>query len=159
MRYSQRLALVVLDQRIGADVLEDLPELLRIVGLQLDHPPDVDVADALEAERRQRPLDRLALRVEDALLGADQHSCLQKLSPVIRSYASMYFARVCSTTSAGRSGAGGFLSQPCSVAQSRTYCLSKDGGVTPGSQDAAGQKREESGVSTSSPSTTSAPAS
>ena len=29
--------------------------------------------------------------------------------------------------------AGGFLSQPVSLAQSRTYCLSKEGGVAPGS--------------------------
>jgi hypothetical protein len=45
----------------------------------------MDVADPLEAERRQRPLDRLALRVEDALLRADQDPRLQKLCPVIRS--------------------------------------------------------------------------
>jgi hypothetical protein len=45
----------------------------------------VDVLDALEAERRQRPLDRLALRVEDSLLGPDQDPRLQKLCPVIRS--------------------------------------------------------------------------
>jgi hypothetical protein len=41
--------------------------------------------DALEAERRQRPLDRLALRVEDPLLGPDQDPGLQKLCPVMRS--------------------------------------------------------------------------
>ena len=34
--------------------------------------------DALEAERRQRPLDGLALRVEDALLGPDQHARLHR---------------------------------------------------------------------------------
>jgi hypothetical protein len=79
------LDLVVLDQGIGEQLLAELAELLRIVGLELDHPPDVDVADALEAERRQRPLDRLALRVEDALLRADQDSRLQKLCPVMRS--------------------------------------------------------------------------
>jgi hypothetical protein len=43
------------------------------------------VADAVEAERRQRPLDRLALRVEDSLLGADQDPGLQKDRSVIRS--------------------------------------------------------------------------
>ena len=40
-------------------------------------------------------------------------------------------ARVCSTTSGGSSGAGGFLSQPWAVAQSRTYCLSKEGILDP----------------------------
>ena len=47
-------------------------ERVRVVGLELDQPPDPDVGDALEAERRQRPLDRLPLRIEDALLGPDQ---------------------------------------------------------------------------------------
>ena len=33
-----------------------------IFDVQLDQAADVDVGDALEAERRQRPLDGLALR-------------------------------------------------------------------------------------------------
>jgi hypothetical protein len=41
--------------------------------------------DPLEAECRQRPLDRLALRVEDPLLGPDQNPRFQKLRSVIRS--------------------------------------------------------------------------
>jgi hypothetical protein len=45
----------------------------------------VDVLDPLEAERRQRPLDRLALGVEDPLLGTDQDPSLQNFSSVIRS--------------------------------------------------------------------------
>ena len=45
---------------------------LGVVGLELDHPADPDVVDALEAERRQRPLDGLALGIEDPLLGPDQ---------------------------------------------------------------------------------------
>jgi hypothetical protein len=41
--------------------------------------------DAFEAERRQRPLDGLALRIEDALLGTNQDPGLQKDRSVIRS--------------------------------------------------------------------------
>jgi hypothetical protein len=79
------LNLVVLDQGVGEELLAELAELLRVLGLELDHPPDVDVLDPLEAERRQRSLNRLPLRVEDALLRADQDPSLQKLSPVMRS--------------------------------------------------------------------------
>jgi hypothetical protein len=79
------LDLVVLDQGVGEQLLAELVEPLRALGLELDHPPDVDLPDPLESERRQRPLDRLALGVEDPLLGPDQDASLQKLSPVIRS--------------------------------------------------------------------------
>jgi hypothetical protein len=48
-------------------------------------------------------------------------------SPEIRSNASMYFDRVWSTTSGGRAGGGLFLSQPLSMSQSRTNCLSNEG--------------------------------
>ena len=61
--------LEVLDQRVGEQLLAERVELGRVVGLELDQAADPDVRDALEAERRQRTLDRLALRVEDALLG------------------------------------------------------------------------------------------
>src|SRR4030067_398627 len=40
--------------------------------------------------------------------------------------------------------------QPAAPSQSRTYCLSKLGGLAPGRYWSAGQKRDESGVSTSS---------
>ena len=63
------------------------------------------------------------------------------------------------TTSSGIAGAGGALSQPVPEAQSRTYCLSNDGWPRPGSYSSAGQKREESGVQTSSPSVSSPSAS
>jgi hypothetical protein len=79
------LDLVVLDEGVREQLLAELAEALRILGLQLDHPADPHVLDALEAERRQRPLDRLALWVEDPLLGTDQDPGLQKLCPVIRS--------------------------------------------------------------------------
>src|SRR6478735_434748 len=75
-RRSKRLNLVVLDQGVGEQLLAELAEPLRALRLQLDHAADVDVLDALEAERRQRLLDGLALGVEDALLGADQHARL-----------------------------------------------------------------------------------
>ena len=47
-------------------------ELRRVLDVELDEPADVDVRDALEAERRQRALDRDALRIEDARLRADE---------------------------------------------------------------------------------------
>ena len=77
--------LEVLDQRVRKQLLAQLGEPLGILGLELDHAPHPDVLDALEAERRQRPLDRLALGVEDSLLGPDQDPGLQKLRSVIRS--------------------------------------------------------------------------
>ena len=45
------------------------------------------------------------------------------------------------------------LPEPIFSQKSRTYCLSKDGCGPPGAYWSAGQKREESGVSASSPST------
>jgi hypothetical protein len=77
--------LEVLDQRVGEQLLAELGQPLRPVGLQLDHAADPDVLDPIEAERRQRPLDRLALRVEDPLLGPDQDPGLQKERSVTRS--------------------------------------------------------------------------
>src|SRR3954466_505492 len=71
----------------------------------------------------------------------------------------MYRPRVASTTSDGSSGGGEARSQPDDVSQSRTYCLSNEGCTDPGDHVAAGQKRDESGVSTSSPSTRASPAS
>ena len=58
------------------------------------------------------------------------------------------------TTSGGSTGAGGVLFQPVFSRKSRTNCLSNDGGEPPGRYVSAGQKREESGVSTSSIQTT-----
>lgn len=60
----------------------------------------------------------------------------------------------------GGSGGGGsslWRSQPEAgeASQSRMICLSKDGWFRPGCHSSAGQKREESGVSTSSPITSS----
>ena len=52
--------------------------------------------------------------------------------------------------SAGSGGGGGCLSQGWPSSQSRSGCLSKDGGLVPGAQLSAGQNRDESGVSTSS---------
>ena len=79
------LYLEVLDQRVGEQLLAELGEPLRVLGLQLDHAPDPHVLDPLEAERRQRPLDRLALWVEDPLLRPDQDPRLQNDRSVIRS--------------------------------------------------------------------------
>src|SRR3954447_8497940 len=71
---ADNLDLVVLDERIGQELLAQRLELPLLGDVQLDEAPDVYVLDALEAERRERPLDRDALRVEDARLGADQHA-------------------------------------------------------------------------------------
>ena len=68
------LDLVVLDQRIGEQLLAHRRDLGRVLDVELDQPPDVDVRDALEAQRGQRALDGLALRVEDPGLGPDQHA-------------------------------------------------------------------------------------
>src|SRR3954468_17428694 len=72
--------LVILDQGIGEQLLAERVELRRIVDLQLNESPHPNVVDALEAERRKRPLDGLSLRVEDALLRADQHLGLHSVS-------------------------------------------------------------------------------
>ena len=57
-------------------------------------------------------------------------------------------------TISGGSGAGGVWSHPLWSSQSRRYCLSNEGGEVPGAQVSAGQNLDESGVHTSSPSTT-----
>src|SRR3954447_5804713 len=113
----------------------------------------------------ERGLDCGPLRVEDALLRPHEHGgphpsttfALSLYDPkgivVRRSKASMYFERVCATTSAGSSGPGSVLSQPVCSQKSRTNCLSKLSCVRPGSYESAGQKRDESGVRASSPST------
>ncbi|GIV20314.1 MAG: hypothetical protein KatS3mg023_2065 [Armatimonadota bacterium] len=58
--------------------------------------------------------------------------CRHNVLPVMRRYASRYFSAVFVTTSSGRLGAGGVLSQPVLSSQSRTYCLSKLGWERPG---------------------------
>jgi len=52
--------------------------------------------------------------------------------PLRRRNASRYFSTVLATTSGGSSGPGDFLFQPLASSQSRTYCLSKLGGLAPG---------------------------
>src|SRR5207253_654233 len=111
------LDLIVLDQRVREQPFAHLRQLRRIVDIELDQATDVNVVNAVEAERRERPFDRLALRIEDALLRPDEdpgphrtpvrRRQLLNGSPTIRSYASMYFSRVRATTSAGIAGAGG----------------------------------------------------
>ena len=65
--------LVVLDERVRQQLLAHRRQLRGVLHVELDQPADVHVAHALEAERRQRALDGLALRVEDPGLGPDQH--------------------------------------------------------------------------------------
>ena len=134
------------------------------VELDVDHAPDAHASD-LEAELPQRALNGLALRVEDPILRSHEDRCPHPRItsgsaryesneiPVSRSNASTYRARVPATTSAGRSGPGGVLSQPVVSHQSRANCLSNDGCDFPGSYPSSGQKRDESGVSASSPRT------
>ena len=45
---------------------------LDVQDVELDEPPDVHVAHAVEAQRRERPLHGLALRIQDSGLGPDQ---------------------------------------------------------------------------------------
>src|SRR5512135_1369374 len=71
-------------------------------------------------------------------------------APIRRCCASRYLSAVFCNTSAGMRGAGGCLFQPEDSSQSRTNCLSKLGGLLPTLYWAAGQKRDESGVSASS---------
>jgi len=84
------------------------------IDLELDVLADPNPGNALEAERRQILFDRLALRIEDAILQhhVDRDPCFHRSQssnerPVSRSYASTYFALVRSTTASGRSGPGG----------------------------------------------------
>src|SRR3954471_17913410 len=60
-RRREQLDLVVLDERIGEQLVAHPLELRGILDVELDDPADVNVARAAEAERRQRALDRLAL--------------------------------------------------------------------------------------------------
>src|SRR5207244_7506436 len=73
-----------------------------------------------------------------------------KPCPVSRTSASTYFSRVFLTTSSGNGGGGLFLSHDVVSSQSRTNCLSYDGGLVPGRYESSGQNRELSGVNTSS---------
>ena len=66
--------LVVLDQRVREQALAHLGQLCRILDVELDQPADVDIADPAEPERGQRPLDRLALRIENSRLRPDEHA-------------------------------------------------------------------------------------
>src|SRR4051812_43696483 len=66
------LDLVVLDKRVRKQLLAELGQPLGVACLELDHAADPYVLDAFETERGQRPLDGLALGVEDSLLGPDQ---------------------------------------------------------------------------------------
>src|SRR3954454_12026718 len=75
---ADRFDLVVLHQRVRQELLAELAEAVGVVGLELDESPDPHLAHALEAERGQGSLDGLALRIEDALLGADQDARLHR---------------------------------------------------------------------------------
>src|SRR4051794_1687942 len=69
----QQSDFVVLDKRVGEQLLAHLADLGRVLHLELHEPPDAYVRGAAEAECRECALDRLALRVEDALLRPNQH--------------------------------------------------------------------------------------
>src|SRR3954462_13134051 len=78
--------LVVLDQRVGQQLLAHRVELRLVLDVELHQPPDVDVLHTAEPERGQRALDRDALRVEDPLLRADEDP--RPHAPVLASHAS-----------------------------------------------------------------------
>src|SRR5262245_58437715 len=69
---------------------------------------------------------------------------------VSRRRTSWYLSVVFFNTSAGNLGAGGCLFQGWVSSQSRTICLSNEGGLMPVRYSLAGQKRDESGVRISS---------
>src|SRR5262249_12509725 len=87
--------------------------------------------------------------------GAHHDADHERPFPVRRFSASLYFSDVFEITSGGSFGAGGVLSQSSGSRSSRTNCLSYEGGDMPTLYESAGQKREESAVSTSSISTNS----
>ena len=126
---AMQLDLVGLHQRVREQLLAHALHLSARLGrvgrlhLDVDHLADPCAADR-EAEVLERGLDGLALRVEDALLRADEDGRLHPSTTdgvsrycsngivVSRSKASMYFERVWATTSSGSSGPGYVLSQP-----------------------------------------------
>src|SRR5690606_34666307 len=135
------------------------------VGHQPDDPAPGDRSDG-EADQR----DDGGRGDEDVSLAGDGHaycypaeggvapgSCVgnsSSVKPVRRRKTSRYRADVASTTSGGRSGGGGSLfHSPAATSasrKSRTGCLSSEGCPRPTAYCSCGQKREESGVSTSS---------
>ena len=76
------LDFIILDQGVRQQLLAHLIELRRVLHLELDQAAHMHARDALEAQGRQRPLDGLALRVEDPRLRPDQDPCLQELAPL-----------------------------------------------------------------------------
>src|SRR4029079_7777972 len=98
---TDQLHIVVLDQRIGQELVRRLLE--RGLGLRAVVALDLDVEDlalaharhAIDAERLERALDRLALRVEDARLEGDGHTSLHQNSFICD------MATMARTTSAG----------------------------------------------------------
>ena len=72
--------LVVLDEGVGQERLAHLGKAVGLVHFELDQPSHPHVAHALEAERRKRALDGLALGVQDPLLRPDQDAEPQRSS-------------------------------------------------------------------------------
>jgi hypothetical protein len=77
--------LVALDQGIRQQALAHLLDArgnraLVAADVELDQAADVDVLDAFVTQRRKGALDRLPLRVEDPLLGANQNSNSQRVN-------------------------------------------------------------------------------
>ena len=72
-----------LDQRVGEQVARHALERglrlggIGVVELDVDEPADARAGDG-EPERAKRVTDRLALRVENAFLGTDQHGRLHR---------------------------------------------------------------------------------
>src|SRR5690625_4437510 len=138
------IATEVIHSHVAVETTGELTKGMTVVDRlgATGHAPNTQVV--LAANR-----DRFHERVKEA--------CRKSSNPVKRRYASRYRSAVRSTTSAGSSGGASpeWRSQPeaSDVSQSRTYCLSKLGWACPGCHSSAGQKREESGVNTSSPST------
>src|SRR4051794_24664606 len=126
---AMELDVVRLHQWIRQELLAHLLHLrprrgfVRGVDLEVDHLADARAGHG-EPEMLERALDRLALRVEDALLRPNDDGRLHPSTTfgfstyaskgifVSSSNASTYFERVCMTTSSGSSGPGYVLSHP-----------------------------------------------
>src|SRR5262249_40886850 len=99
---------------------------------QADHLHDVAGGAVQRGEAAGVVVGVVGVGAEDEQVQGRGHGGQSRGWPVRRSYASRYLARVRATTSGGSSGGGLFLSQPAASSQSRTYCLSNDGGLLPG---------------------------
>src|SRR5512135_1669751 len=133
----------------------------QVAGIAIEHQRRVNARIAtchdqdlgrlpLPGQLLEQAVVALEMPLPEALETFDEIARDRGHAPVSKRWASRYLSAVFCSTSAGICGAGGCLFQPEDSSQSRTNCLSKLGGLLPTLYWAAGQKRDESGVSASS---------